>query len=108
MQPVRFSVAYLNPNVEVNILFQIICMNIKEYSMRFRHAKTLITGKSGLGKTTPVQKIIKMGLFSSHFKNLVPHALDADKQVLTTISLKGNDFIREIKQRLDIHGLTVL
>ncbi|MCP4263219.1 MAG: hypothetical protein GY774_37775 [Planctomycetes bacterium] len=27
--------------------------------MRLRHAKTLITGKSGVGKTTLVQKIIK-------------------------------------------------
>jgi nucleoside-triphosphatase THEP1 len=27
--------------------------------------------------------------------------------VLATIALKGNDFIREIKQRLDIHLLEV-
>ena len=156
--------------------------------MRLRHAKTLITGKSGVGKTTLVQKIIKrmgsinmagfctseirctgsrlgfelkglnggcrtlahveidsrhrvgrygvdkdgfeeflatldllnpdvelivideigkMELFSNRFRNLVCDALNADKQVLATIPLKGNDFIREIKQRLDIHLLEV-
>jgi nucleoside-triphosphatase len=156
--------------------------------MRLRHTQTLITGKSGVGKTTLVQKIIKqMGsvnmagsytseirgtgsclgfkllglnggyhtlahmqinsrhrvgrygvdkdgfekflvtldllnpevelivideigkieLFSNCFRNLVCDALNADKQVIATIALKGNDFIREIKQRLDIHLLEV-
>jgi nucleoside-triphosphatase len=44
-----------------------------------------------------------MELFSNRFRNLVCDALNADKQMLATIPLKGNDFIREIKQRLDIH-----
>jgi nucleoside-triphosphatase len=54
-----------------------------------------------------IDEIGKMELFSNCFRNLVCDALNADKQVLATIALKGNDFIREIKQRLDIHLLEV-
>ncbi len=156
--------------------------------MRLKHAKTLIIGKPGVGKTTLVQKIIermrsvnmagfctaeirckgsrlgfelqglngerrilahveinshhrvgkygvdtngfeefletldllnpgvelivideigKMELFSNRFQSLVCDALNSDKQVLASIPLKGNNFIREIKQRLDIHLLEV-
>ena len=154
--------------------------------MRLRHAKTLITGKPGVGKTTVIQKIIermrevhmagfytaeirskgsrlgfalqglngkrrtlahadidsehgvgkygvdtagfetfletldllnpdvelivideigKMELSSSHFRGLVFDALNSDKQVLATVPLKGDEFIREIKKREDIHLL---
>ncbi len=160
----------------------------ENYLMRLRHAKTLITGKPGVGKTTLVQKVIermqpvnmagfctaeircmgsrlgfelqglngerrtlahveidsrnrvgrygvdtngfeeflealdllnpdvelivideigKMELFSNTFRSLVRNALSSEKQVLAGISLKGNEFIREIKQRLDIHLLEV-
>jgi len=156
--------------------------------MRLKHAKTLITGKPGVGKTTLVQKAIerirsvsmagfctaeircrgsrlgfelqslngerrtlahvkidsrnrvgrygvdtkgfetflatmdllspdvdlivideigKMELFSNRFRDLVCEALNSDKQVLATISLKSNEFIREIKQRSDIRLLEV-
>jgi len=34
---------------------------------------------------------------------VVCDALNSDKQVLASIPIKGNEFIREIKQRLDIH-----
>ena len=54
-----------------------------------------------------IDEIGKMELFSNRFRNLVCDALNADKQVLATIPLKGNDFIRGIKQRLDIHLLEV-
>ncbi|MBW1754435.1 MAG: hypothetical protein JRJ46_15475 [Deltaproteobacteria bacterium] len=33
--------------------------------------------------------------------------MNSDKQVLASIPLKGNEFIREIKQRLDVHLLEV-
>ena len=54
-----------------------------------------------------IDEIGKMELFSNRFRNLVCDALNADKQVLATIPLKSNDFIREIKQQLDIHLLEV-
>jgi len=54
-----------------------------------------------------IDEIGKMELFSIRFRNLVRNALNADKQVLATIPLKGNDFIREIKQRIDVHLLEV-
>jgi nucleoside-triphosphatase len=48
-----------------------------------------------------------MEIFSNRFRNLVCDVLNANKQVLATIPLKGNNFIRKIKQRIDIHLLEV-
>jgi nucleoside-triphosphatase len=54
-----------------------------------------------------IDEIGKMELFSNRFRNLVYDVLNADKQLLATIPLKGNHFIEEIIQRLDIHLLEV-
>jgi nucleoside-triphosphatase len=151
--------------------------------MRFRHDKTLITGKPGVGKTTLIQNIVermrsvkmvgfytteilskgsrlgfelqglngqrrilahvdidsrhrvgkyrvdtdgfegflqtldllsadvelivideigKMELCSNRFRCLVREVLNSDKQLLASIALEGEGFIREIKQRSDV------
>ena len=54
-----------------------------------------------------IDEIGKMELFSNRFRDLVRDALNAEKRVLATIPLKGNDFTREIKQQPDIHLLEV-
>ena len=58
-------------------------------------------------KLIVIDEIGKMELFSKRFRSIVCDALNSDKQVLASISLKGDEFIREIKQRLDIHLLDV-
>ena len=50
-----------------------------------------------------IDEIGKMELFSNRFRGLVWDALNSDKQVLATIPIKGNEFLRKIKQRLDTH-----
>ena len=54
-----------------------------------------------------IDEIGKMELFSNRFRSLVCDALNSDKQILASIPIKGNEFIREIKQRSDIHLLEV-
>jgi len=54
-----------------------------------------------------VDEIGKMELFSDRFRRLVRKALNSDKQVLASISMKGDAFIREIKQRSDVRLLEV-
>ncbi len=49
-----------------------------------------------------LDEIGKMECFSLAFKQAVTNALDAPNIVLGTITLGGNDFIREIKKREDI------
>jgi nucleoside-triphosphatase len=50
-----------------------------------------------------IDEIGKMELLSNRFRSLVCDALNSDKQVLASIPIKGNEFVREIKRRLDIH-----
>ena len=54
-----------------------------------------------------IDEIGKMELYSKYFRSLVTTALNSDKQVLASISMKGNEFILETKQRIDIHLLEV-
>ena len=50
-----------------------------------------------------IDEIGKMELFSNRFRSLVRDVLNSDKQVLATIALGSEGFIREIKQRSDVH-----
>ena len=50
-----------------------------------------------------IDEIGKMELFSNRFRSLVCDAFNSDKQMLASIPIKGNEFIQEIKRRLDIH-----
>jgi nucleoside-triphosphatase len=49
-----------------------------------------------------IDEIGKMELFSTYFRGLVYDVLNSDKQVLASIPIKGNEFVRKIKQRMDI------
>jgi nucleoside-triphosphatase len=49
-----------------------------------------------------IDEIGKMELFSSRFRSLVLDVLNADKQLLTCIAIKGGGLIQEIKQRPDV------
>jgi len=52
-----------------------------------------------------IDEIGKMELFSNRFRNLIYDVLNSDKQILASIPLKGNEFIRQIKQRSDTYLL---
>ncbi|MDJ0819406.1 MAG: nucleoside-triphosphatase [Desulfobacterales bacterium] len=54
-----------------------------------------------------IDEIGRMELFSNRFRSLIRDVMNADKQVLATIALKGQGFIREIKQRPDIQLIEV-
>ena len=49
-----------------------------------------------------IDEIGKMELFSNRFRRMVRDALNSDKQVLASIPIERDEFIREIKKRLDI------
>jgi nucleoside-triphosphatase len=54
-----------------------------------------------------IDEIGKMELFSGRFCDLVHHVFNSNKQLLASIALEGKGFIREIKQRSDIHLVEV-
>ncbi len=49
-----------------------------------------------------IDEIGKMECFSDKFRTLVKKLLDSEKVFISTISLKGNGFIAEVKKRNDI------
>ena len=54
-----------------------------------------------------IDEIGKMELFSDRFRSLVRDVLNSNKQLLAVSVLEGEGFIRDIKQRSDIHLLEV-
>jgi nucleoside-triphosphatase len=52
-----------------------------------------------------IDEIGKMELFSKRFRSLVSDVLNSDKQLLATIALEGEGFIRDIKERSDVRLL---
>jgi nucleoside-triphosphatase len=54
-----------------------------------------------------IDEIGKMELHSNRFQSLMRDVLNSDKQLLATIALVGGGFIREIKQRPDVHLVEV-
>ena len=54
-------------------------------------------------KLMALDEIGKMECFSIRFRDLVYNALSSDKQMLTTIPIQHNEFVREIKQWVDMH-----
>jgi nucleoside-triphosphatase len=54
-----------------------------------------------------IDEIGKMELFSKRFRTLILEALNTKISLLATIALKGKGFVQEIKQRPDVHLLTV-
>ena len=58
-------------------------------------------------KLIVIDEIGKMELFSNRFRTLLRKVLDSDKYLLASIALHGERFIRDIKQRPDIHLIEV-
>lgn len=58
-------------------------------------------------KLIVIDEIGKMELFSERFRSLVMDVLNSEKDVLATIALEGEGFIREIKKRSDIRLIEV-
>lgn len=54
-----------------------------------------------------IDEIGKMELFSNRFRSLVRDVLNSEKQLLATIALEGEGFVREVKQRPDVHLVEV-
>jgi nucleoside-triphosphatase len=54
-----------------------------------------------------IDEIGKMELFSSRFQRLVFEILNTKKSLIASITLHGKGFIKEVKQRPDVHLLRV-
>jgi nucleoside-triphosphatase len=54
-----------------------------------------------------IDEIGKMECFSRRFIDLVMRLLDGSKTLVATIALKGEGFIREVKQRPDCRLVTI-
>ena len=54
-----------------------------------------------------IDEIGKMECFSSKFRKLIKDILNSEKILISTIALKGDGFIREIKNRNDIKSFEI-
>ncbi|MBM4140538.1 MAG: NTPase [Nitrospira sp.] len=54
-----------------------------------------------------IDEIGKMECFSSKFRKLIKEILNSEKVLIATIALKGEGFIREIKNRNDIKSFEI-
>ena len=66
-----------------------------------------LVGRPGVGKTTLLLKILRMELYSGHFRMAVLSALDCDKPVLATVMAHSDPFVDGLKARPDVRVVEV-